>query len=199
MISDELKFVFMHIPKTGGSSVGYFLRNVSRENIKIATSRLGPGKGISVNDKDNGKNVKHISLIKHLKDEPMLQNYYKFTIVRNPYDRAMSYYFWYKGNKTIKNGFDKEEFKLFISRVSDHQSDYIVDPVTNEIIVDQIIKYESLIPGLSSIPCLKKFNFKNLPRINVSRNSRMSCYDTELKEFIYKKYERDFKILGYPK
>lgn len=198
MISDNLQCIFMHIPKTGGSSVSYFLKGVSRENIEIARSRLGAGKGVSVND-SNGNNVKHIALHRLIKEEPKLGNYFKFTIVRNPYDRTMSYYFWYKGTKKMKNGFDKTDFKRFVKQLQDFQTGYITDPETGEIIVDKIVKYESLIPGLSSIPCLKKFNFTQLPQLNVSQNNRKNFYDAELKDIVYTKFKKDFEILGYPK
>lgn len=198
MISDSLQLIFMHIPKTGGSSVTYHLRSISSDKVDIARSRLGPGKGVSVNDPESGKNVKHISIHNLIKQKPEYANYYKFTIVRNPYDRVMSYYFWHKGTKKMRNGFDKNDFKLFVRKLSDFQFKYITDPETGEILVDKIVKYETMANELGTIPKLKRFNFSNLPKLNVSKNNS-SFYDTELKELVYNKFIKDFELFGYQK
>lgn len=199
MISDSLKLIFMHIPKTAGSSVTYFLRNYANENVELAKSRLGPGKGVSVNDSETGQNVKHIPLHKLLKKNPEYQDYFKFTVVRNPYDRVMSYYFWHKGNRKCKKEFDKDDFKRFVRQLGDFQSNYIYDPETGELLVDKIVKFESLVTGLSSIPRLSRFNFSNLPKLNVSRNEFQRFYDNELKDLVWTKFKKDFELLGYQK
>lgn len=198
MISDSLQLIFMHIPKTGGSSVSYHLKGISSDKVCLAESRLGIDTGVSVNDPETGKNVKHISINKLIKQNPKYKDYYKFTIVRNPYDRVMSYYFWYKGTRRFRRGFERDNFKLFVKRLSDFQFKYITDPVTEELLVDKIVKYENLVEGLSSIPKLSKFNFSNLPRLNVSRNNS-SYYDKELKELVYNKFRKDFELFGYKK
>ena len=196
MISDSNKCIFIHIPKTGGSSVNYFLKDIANENVKIATSRLGKGKGVSVQD-SKGKNVKHLNIEEVLAIDPEKYNdYYKFTVARNPYDRTMSYFFWHRGNK--KKGFVREEFKDFVKKLNEFQVSYITDSITGEILVDKIVKYEQMSSGLNSIQCLKKFNFSNLPYLNVSQN-KGSFYDKELKELVYQKFKRDFEVLGYPK
>lgn len=195
MISDKLKFVFIHIPKTGGSSVSYFLKNVSNEEIGMTDSRVGKGKGVFVNE--NGKNVKHLTLYEILKDEgSKYGDYYKFTIVRNPYDRTMSYYFWNRGIK--KTGFDKEDFIRFVSKLNDYQVSYVSDPKTGKLLTNKIVKYENMISELNTISCLKRFNFSNLPRLNVSQNNK-KFYDQELKDLVYDKFKIDFKTFGYSK
>ena len=69
----ENNYLFIHIPKTGGRSV------LSAMGIKF--------------------HCEHKSLQEYIKDltEPVVRSRYKFTIIRNPWDRAVSWYrFFYK-------------------------------------------------------------------------------------------------------
>ena len=69
MISHKHKFIFVHIPKTGGTSIeSLFIRNAHIKDV--------PGKHHMVRNLDG----------------ELLKKYFAFTFVRNPWDRMVSYY-----------------------------------------------------------------------------------------------------------
>ncbi len=108
MICHERKFIFIHIPKTAGHSID-----------TLFTSH-----------KMVGEALWHYSaseLIDHLGLESFSQ-FYKFTVVRNPWDRIVSEYIWQGSNfKTqIQTPWGNKEisFKDFVKSIKDFPSDH---------------------------------------------------------------------------
>lgn len=193
MISHELKFVFIHIPKTSGNSLSFFLKDLIDNRLIHRASKMGAKQGISILCEKTQKNIKHasISYYKNMYGEK-INDYFIFTIVRNPYDRILSFYFWSKG---VRNQvFDKKDFIKFVKKNSDFQYRYIDDSV-------HIIHYENLIDELKNIECLKGVvDFDNYPTLNASSNSKRNyneILDKELKELVFNKYKKDFELFGY--
>lgn len=202
MISHKLEFIYIHIPKTGGDSLSFFLRNHVDDIIKIGKN----GKGIDAWCVLTGKGIKH-KTIDYYKDlyKDKIKNYFKFTIVRNPYDRILSFYLWSKGfnanrNFDYKNDFDKKDFIEFINRKCSKKKTFQYEFVDDDF---YIVKYENMIDDLKQIQCLKNIvNFDNLPRMNTSINSKLNyedVFDDETKELIYSKFKKDFELFGYEK
>lgn len=87
IISDAYKFVFIHIPKCGGSSVRGFLHNYQQHGNKF-TGRvemhpeLGP---------INMAHIPMVALNKYFPDDfASVQNYWSFAILRDPFSRFAS-------------------------------------------------------------------------------------------------------------
>lgn len=74
MIVEKSKILFVHIPRTGGSSVEKFF-------------------DYKFNGKWNTRNAQHCTLQEYSEDYD-LEDYFTFTIVRNPWDRLLSWYLW---------------------------------------------------------------------------------------------------------
>jgi hypothetical protein len=99
IISHRLKYVFIHIPKTGGRSIRTLLRN----NDEFKVDEVGWWPGISKEQKE-GKNISrlfmHSSLINienYLYESgfnPL--DYYFFSFIRNPWDMVVSLYEFYR-------------------------------------------------------------------------------------------------------
>lgn len=185
MISHKLKLIFIHIKKTAGNSINIFLKDYSANSI-VNCSR-GQSQQLNVYCEFN-KDIKHSKLDYYKKIySNKIKDYTIFTIVRNPYDRALSFYYYITNNKT----YNKD---LFIKTLSllDHQIDYI----SNEMI---LVHYENLITELKEISCLKHIDFNKFPHENKSINSKKktSVLDQETKDLIYNKFKIDFIKLGY--
>jgi len=81
LLDKERKFLFIHIPKTAGTSI--------RNNIAQLTNKEEP---YSETDME----LKHKSTILLKKEMDDWDDLYKFTFIRNPYDRMVSFYTFYK-------------------------------------------------------------------------------------------------------
>lgn len=98
IISHGRKYIFVHIPKTGGTSLALALETkVMKDDILIgdtpkAINRRSRIKGAVV----SGRLWKHSKLIDiyGLVDQAQIEEYFVFTLVRNPWDRMVSYYHW---------------------------------------------------------------------------------------------------------
>ena len=98
IISLGRSYIFVHIPKTGGTSLALALEaRAMKDDIMLgdtpkAQRRRKRVKGITT----QGRLWKHSTLadIDGLLDPGRLESLFAFTLVRNPWDRAVSYYHW---------------------------------------------------------------------------------------------------------
>jgi len=103
IVSHRHRYVFVHIPKTGGTSLTLALEaRVGRDDIILSDTPKGRNRRRRVRDvKARGRLWKHSTLadIEGLVPAEMLAGYLVFTMVRNPWARAVSYYHWLRAQK----------------------------------------------------------------------------------------------------
>jgi hypothetical protein len=140
IVSHKYKFIFLKTRKTAGSSIQKVLLNfLGDSDIVLTDGRDGHQRKNATTLLEPHAGWMEIST--HYPDE--WENYYKFTVERNSWDKAVSSYFFYKSikPKKVKRGFDyfvlngKHQMVNDWPRYAD-QSDNIV--------VDAILKYENL-------------------------------------------------------
>nr|WP_309501538.1 sulfotransferase family 2 domain-containing protein [uncultured Roseovarius sp.] len=98
IISPGRNYIFVHIPKTGGTAMALALEGrAMKDDILIgdtpkALRRRGRVKGVTA----AGRLWKHSTLadIDGLVDMAQIADAFTFTLVRNPWDRMVSYYHW---------------------------------------------------------------------------------------------------------
>ena len=184
--------VFYTIPKTGNSSINFLFlkKNKSLESFETYF------------DIHSAKR-KYISKNKNLK----MDSLFKFTIVRNPFDRLVSCYknkvldenrfkFLFIKKNTPFNKFCKIIFRIpdFLSDVHFMSQSYIL---ANKK-VDYTGRFENLKKDFE--PIRKKFKLDTLPHINKSQNKKnewRDFYTLQTANLIYKRYKKDFD-LWYP-
>lgn len=98
IISRRRRFIFVHVPKTGGTALSLALEaRAAKDDILIgdtpkARARAGRWKGV----KTTGRVWKHSTLsdVVGLVTPEEIEDFLTVTLVRNPWDRAVSYYHW---------------------------------------------------------------------------------------------------------
>lgn len=98
IISRTRRFIFVHVPKTGGTALSLALEaKAAKDDILIgdtpkARARAARWKGV----KTAGRVWKHSTLadVLGLVSIQEMMEFQTVTLVRNPWDRAVSYYHW---------------------------------------------------------------------------------------------------------
>ena len=218
MICHHYKCIFIHIPKTAGQSIEHVFLNLlgltweTREPLLLRTNnnkKLGPPR------------LAHLKATEYLEykyiSEELFNSYYKFTFVRNPWSRLVSFYNYRKFYRIFS-------FKYFTMKIlkdmlwkhnnwfTAQQSEFIQDN-SGRIIVDYVGKFENLQTDFNTI--CDNINVENieLPHINKSKISNpvlsfikikerpnkhySEYYDTETKEFVEQIYKNDIEKFNY--
>jgi hypothetical protein len=189
-INDIHKLIFIHIPKNAGISIeeSLFGAKVGHKTIRQFESH----------------------------DKKKYVNYFKFTIVRNPYDRLVSaFYFLKKGGRNSKDkdwaeknlkGIEDFEQFLYLLKNKDFanvilkwqhftpQYKYLINS-SNEVNLDFVLKFENLESDFQKLT--QRINFKSMKLEHKNKSKRKNWseyYNPETKLIIYELYRKDFEL-----
>tara|TARA_B110000027_G_C15931814_1_gene217254 strand:+ start:16 stop:597 length:582 start_codon:yes stop_codon:yes gene_type:complete len=142
------------------------------------------------NEKVGPKRLSHLTasemINNHFISQELFDNYYKFAVVRDPFERAKSCYKHLRYNHlmTFNNFLVKVlkpslEYKNDIYWFMKPQKDFIFCKKENRLVVNKVFKLEELNDEI--IDFYKKFNLKNtnvkLQKLNKSSKKQLSVYD----------------------
>jgi len=197
MISKKNKFIFIHIPKTAG---------------------------VSIEKKFNYHGMRHHTYRWYLKNFPSdyIDKCFKFTIVRNPWDRLVSWYFYNSWRrdlpscKKIYHPATKKGFSNWILSGCPHhwkkmdgtnwskekldpltQSDFLLDEY-GKIDMDFIGRFEKLQKDFNKICDKLGIKKEKLPYLNRSCHKHYSeYYDEETKQIVAERFKKDIEYFRY--
>jgi len=195
-ISDEYRCIFLHVPKAAGTSIKRVL------------------------DMPGGGHPNWQYFAKHFPQR--WQNYRKFTVVRNPWDRAVSAYAYAQMNESHWHGEGKakhpdfdllqdKSFKECVELLTDDRSQlqheswhpqylWMVGTDNGKLIskVDQILSCENLASDFEKLCTLWGIAAAPLPQANRSeRTDYRDYYDDETKTLIAEHYKIDIGLFNY--
>ncbi len=212
MISHEHKGIFIHIPKTGGTSVEKLLGCKNRreeifgrdENLWLPLQHASASQLIEYN----------------LVSQADFENYFKFAFVRNPFDLVVSEWKW-RIKKQIFSPFSryrwvnislKQFIKYYISNKFENfqnnlglviklhltpQYNFIHDRDGNNLI-DFVARFENFDEDLKYISKKLGLNITNIPHIYKTKRKHYShYYDEETIELVKKIYAIDLEYFNY--
>lgn len=149
----------------------------------------------------------HISYqqIQHFLLPEMLEEYYKFCIVREPLDRFMSAYSFLNRLKTENTASMLNNMKKVLNTKPQTihyipQYSFITDN-SKQLCMDHIGRYENLGPTLNILRTILKDASFDLPYINISKRKPLyrSKLVNELGHEIDQYYHDDYNIFKYPR
>lgn len=180
-------FFFIHINKTGGSSIERALK-------------------LDLDHKTAQEKIKQVG-------RKVWDDAFTFSVVRNPWDKVVSHYSYRVQTgqtgmgKNNNIGFNEwvdlayfqndsiyyDKPKMFMS-----QSDWVLD-ADGTMLVDKICRFESLREDFSNV-CSRLSINTELPHVKASkhrRNNYQSYYNRRSIEIIAEKFSRDIELFGY--
>jgi len=177
MICEDFKFIYIHVPKCAGLSLE-----------KIFNAYQGDHRSA-------------LDLINHL-GHSRWHEFFKFTIVRNTWDRAVSMYFSLLIRNKINNNLSFSNWLHYELEQADKnkryffsQLDYIFIDGKNSM--NQIIRFERIKIELPML--FEKLNIKkNMIHENKSSHKHYSkYYNKEDEKFVYKYFEEEIDYFKY--
>lgn len=213
-ISHQHKVIFVHIPRTAGSSIENVLGICGDDN----QGTLTPPRPDMLYGLVGNKVMQHYTW-KQIRDRvggDIYDQYFKFAFVRNPFDRVVSQYHVRKRLfRNFKISFKDFVFKkvakrnqfslmnIFKSRGEkaledqfENQWEFIFDP-REKLMVDYVGRYETLKADYAAIGT--KLNLvAPLPEMNQSAHENYQKYfDHETRDLVERLYKKDLELFNY--
>lgn len=188
MISHNHKAIFIHIPKAAGSTVeDLFIRDLSL-SFKNSHSLLI---GNSFNENLGPRQVTHLTAKEFLDfsfiSKDLYISYFKFAIVRNPYDRLFSIFKYRRFDQIMTfDNFIKIKLEKMLNDTKERffykpQFEYVYNE--NNLIVDYVGKLESFQKDIKYI--LEKLNMGHLDIVHKNKSkNRKTSLKNKIKLFI---------------
>ena len=201
LVSDSRKLVFVHIQKTGGSTVHRLLEEKVPDLYRIG--------------------ARHEFAIRGVKELEGWDEYFKFAFVRNPWDRLVSWHAQIRrAQKTGRRPWNKlwryvhdnsSTFEEFIYNCTDeievedgvrysfayNQLDYVTDE-NGDLLVDFIGRLENFEKDVRSVFNRIGIAPEIIPRKNPSTHRHYSTFYTPETEMVVReRFKRDIEYFGY--
>lgn len=165
---------------------------------KFFWAKIPKAAGTSIRDKLSFWSGKRATSWENIPD---LENYYKFTVVRNPWDRMVSLYHnfhpWEIPEKYSFTDFIKRDYSLDTPKLRYHRYPQYLYMIWTEF--DNVFRFENLKSDWVLIKKRLKINKSGkLGHRNASQHDHYSKYYTdETREIIAKDYWADIKLFNY--
>jgi hypothetical protein len=196
LINDDKKYIFFHLYKCGGNSFRTILSGNEYGGVH--------------------SNPKEIKQLLNSSNSNIFNDYFKFTIIRNPFDWLLSTYFYiintsHNLNSIVKKMNFNEFLVYYVNEMMLNLNkpigsnkvvnlfEYITDENSN-VILDYVGKYEN-IDSEAKIICEKiGIPFHKLPLKNVNINKDKDYrkyYNSESIEFVQTYFKKDLEYFNY--
>lgn len=221
MISEEYKSIYIHIPKTGGTTIGNILH--PNQEFEEHLNNTKYYKDILKGEYYHGAEHKRYNEYKDILKTKSINDYFVFSFIRNPYSRIFSY--WKMGVKhysilknpsviNIINIYGLGDF--FKQFTLDNFRRFAIHPLSVYMIGGLMCEY--ILPSQANfIGRFENFN-KDLIFVldkisidytlhqslvlnknSINRQEFKMFYNIHTRNQVYKLFEKDFDVFKYPK
>lgn len=213
IISEKNKYCFVAVPKTGTTAItAQLLKDPSAVRGKVTVD----GSEIVVGEHDTAERLRDAM------GETHWSQLYTFAFVRNPWDRVVSAYFYYRtgrASETVTKGKNRHIFKskrkkmglflrvmsakllpfnlwVWLYRTQQH-ADFVTD-TAGRIIVSDVYKFEALEEGFNQACEKIGLEGMKLKKENASKHKGYQSYYNQLsRRIVASRFAQDIKLFGY--
>lgn len=198
MVSTDRKFIFIHIPKTGGNSIqARLIENADDEIVTVAPHQDGIERFELRHEQIPSTKHSTLSEYENWLGLEAISSMYKFTCTRNPWDRAISFFFSpHRGHVR----WERDKFLDFIRTVPTSEK-YLQCSLSGDepfSAMDFLIRFDALQEDFNQLCDNLRIQRKCLPHANKSRkNQYREYYDEELIEVVAQQFKLEIDYFGY--
>ena len=207
MICRQRKIIFIHIPKTGGTSIEDIIWGTNRKQRspeQLWMGIVGPGR-----NKYQTGGLQHLlaAQVRREVGADLFGACFKFAVVRNPWDKAVSQYVYMKQRRDLRRriGINRfSSFKTYLSRLHrfDHvqwmpQWRFLLDE-NGEMLMDFIGRFEDFEADVRNALAQVNIPCNTLPHEKKGKRDHYArYYDQESREMVAHIYAKDIELFGY--
>ena len=228
-VKNENPFIFVHLPRTAGRSITQALESAVNEKYILKFIQPHPINIRYKNDDGSyeyekrvvrqlGLDPPSISNLRSKEDESYtflhssledfsaalnsdLEEYYKFTAVRNPWDMVLSYHNYSNHIRKLHEPFNEKRFtEESIPFVATHHDQVKMVSLNGKIKLNKFIKFENLKQGFKEILADLKLPQTDLPNIREGSKSvkdYRKFYNDESREKVEDLFKDYIEIFNY--
>ena len=208
LISHTHRFLFVHVPKTAGSSVTAALQPFCAQPEKVWFNRMLSSVGLNVNwfgpvTWRRGRKHTTAGQMQRMYPTELFQTYYKFAFVRNPWDLMVSYYHYiqsrpehHRSTKVQLLDSFEEYLAYEIKRDKISQTRFLMD-ANGELLVDYVGCFESLREHFNVICSELNIDAELEHRNSSSHCNYQSYYDATTRQMVAEHWQQDIEQFGY--
>ena len=202
MISHEHRCIFVHIPKCGGTSIEDAIWPGPRSEQDLWRGRY-------LNEDGLNQSLHHLYArqIRDVVGASVFSSYFKFAIVRNPWDRAVSQYVYVKlgwPRMSPRQVWRLATFSNFLKTVKSvedtkwaSQHLYLYDD-KGTLLVDHVGRFENLEDEFQTIATRIGLYGIELPHMKKSRRRLyQEYYTSKTRDMVAEIYQKDIELFGY--
>jgi hypothetical protein len=212
IISHGRKYIFVHIPKTGGTSLALALESKAmKDDIMLGDTPKARNRRKRVKDvQASGRLWKHSRLcdIYGLVDQVQIESYLVFTIVRNPWDRIVSYYHWLRQQNFNHSAVTKAKALDFGGFLADAdtqaalRNDAVARYTQDATGMDRCrlhLRLEHLAEDLPRLEQALNLHLPEFPHENRSQRQAnyQSCYTQDSRDLVQTIFAQDINRFSY--
>ncbi len=228
IVSHAHKFIFLKTQKCAGTSIELALSEICGPDdiitrVPAADEKMRKGRGPQNEDipvqfrpfdwrlrsalrlrtsQAGTRYFNHMSAkaIRAAMDPVLFNAYRKLTVVRNPWDREVSLYYWTYRDRSHRPSFDQ-----FVRRwkYRPERKNFDLYSIDGRIVADVVLRYETLSQDFSAfIDTLDVAQRPELPRAKTQQRKKdtadyRSLYSSDTETIVRNRYAREIEAFGY--
>ena len=193
MICNKRKFIYIRVAKTGTSSiVDYLFPKKKYQHWKTHLNKINT----KIKNWENfDSNHYPLYKVKEVISNEKYNNYFKFSFVRNPYERCVSAWKY----NIIKGHTSPEKNLLqFVRNLGPNVNSKYLNQYDFVNGCDYIGRFENLQKDFNIICDTIGIPKQQLPHVNKTKHKCYTeYYDDEIRELVTEKYAKDIEYFGY--
>ena len=213
IVSHTYKFIFMRTEKTGGSSLSEALKKVIGGNSLVPSmARPAWAKFSPIHHGALKRNIPdwfgfhpHATAkqARRVLGKKIFDNYFKFAVERNPWDRQISLYMHREWKKNNENPNFDNDMGSFFYRATEYckLNNWSIYSIGETVAVDRVLRYENLNDELAvlhkDLKIESSIEMPTLRKYTDDRPHYSTYYSKKTQDLVAHWYRKEIDALGY--